>query len=36
MRKSRIPHLSNGPNDLKLVGLTTDILLVQELEEFVS
>ena len=34
MRKIRIPHLSNGPNDLKLGGLTKNILLVQALEEF--
>ena len=34
--KIRIPHLSNGPNDLKLGGLTKNILLVQALEEFFS
>ena len=34
MRKIRIPHLSNGQNDLKLGGLTKNILLVQALEEF--
>ena len=34
MRKSCIPHLSNGPKDLKLGGLTKNILLVQALEEF--
>ena len=36
-KRSCIPHhLSNGPNDLKLGGLTKNILLVQAPEEFFS